>query len=190
MNLTERRDLMAKMDRGICRCRACPLHQSRTHAVPGEGPLPARIMFIGEAPGAKEDESGRPFVGPAGRFLDQSLASHGFDRSHIYLTSCVKCRPPRNRTPHEGELATCQSHWLDHQVELLDPDIIVLLGGVATRQVLGETRSLKDIQGETRTRDGRTYLLTYHPAAAMRFPAPAAGFSQAMTTLRRLAADV
>jgi len=186
MNLTERRDLMAKMDRGIRRCRACPLHQSRTRAVPGEGPVPARIMFIGEAPGAKEDATGRPFVGPAGRFLDQSLAAHGLCRARIYITSCVKCRPPRNRTPHEDELATCQSRWLDRQVQLLDPEIIVLLGGVALRQVLGETRTLKEVQGEMRPRDGRTYLITYHPAAAMRFPAPSAGFRDAMAQLRRL----
>ena len=181
---------MEKMDRGIRRCRACPLHQARTQAVPGEGPVPSRIMFIGEAPGAKEDESGRPFVGPAGRFLSESLATHGLDRADIYITSCVKCRPPRNRTPHADELATCQARWLHRQIDLLDPEIIVLLGGVAVRQVLSERRNLKDVQGEMRTRDGRAYLITYHPAAAMRFPAPAAGFRQAMAKLRKLAADI
>jgi len=155
----------------ICVCTACRLRRGRTHAVPGEGDIGADIMLIGEAPGAREDLQGRPFVGPAGRFLDQLLADNRLERGRVFITSAVKCRPPDNRTPKDDELNTCRRLWLERQIELVDPDLIVLMGKTPLRQLFGEKNAkLSEIHGEIRRKDGRRYLLTYHPAAGMRFP--------------------
>ncbi len=157
---------------GIQRCRKCRLHNSRTHAVPGEGPADARCMFIGEAPGAREDECGRPFVGMAGYFLNDLLANVGIDHESIYITSVIKCRPPDNRDPRADELHTCIPAWLHDQIEVVDPKIIVVLGGVAFGALFDEDAPLKDVHGDLRERDGRRWLITYHPASGMRFPKP------------------
>lgn len=167
-------DRQARLDalhRGICRCRKCLLHASRTHAVPGEGPLDARAMLIGEAPGAEEDRLGLPFRGRSGQFLDELLAGAGLGREEVFITSSVKCRPPGNRRPHADELATCRAAWLVRQMELVHCPRVVLLGATAIRQVLGETGRLDALHGQVRRCDGRDFLLTYHPAAGMRFPA-------------------
>jgi len=177
---------MHELDEGIRVCVRCPLHQSRTHAVPGEGPVPAEVLFIGEAPGAKEDQFGRPFVGPSGRLLNGLLETAGLSREEVYITSCVKCRPPNNRTPHTNELNICQATWLNQQIDLLDPQIIVLLGKVAAQQVLQDARSLRQIHGAIVVRDGRRYLLTYHPAVAFRVPETKDSMEQDMTMLREL----
>jgi DNA polymerase len=143
-------------------------------------------MLIAEAPGAKEDELGRPFCGLSGRFLDKVLADAGIERRELFVTSSVKCRPPRNRTPHQDELATCRRFWLEPQVDLIRPDVVVLMGKVSIGQSLGETGSLSDLHGQVRRLDGRRYLLTYHPAAAMRFPAPRAAMLRDLRKLKRL----
>jgi uracil-DNA glycosylase len=179
---------MGGLDAGIRVCMKCPLHASRTHAVPGEGPVGAEVFFIGEAPGAQEDRLGRPFVGPSGRLLNGLLETAGLKREEVYITSCVKCRPPGNRTPHTGELNTCQQAWLNQQIELVDPQIIVLLGRVAQQQVLQDQRSLRQIHGEVIERDGRRYLLTYHPAVAFRVPETKDSMEQDMAVLRQLLA--
>lgn len=150
-------------------CVACPLHESRTNAVPGEGDPNARLMLIGEAPGEKEDLEGKPFRGRSGRFLDQLLAGAGITRNEIYITSCVKCRPPANRNPRDHELATCRTLWLEPQIKLIDPKLIVLMGKIAARMV-GETGLLKKLHGRLVECNGRSHVLTYHPAAGMRFP--------------------
>ncbi|MFP4250648.1 MAG: uracil-DNA glycosylase [Armatimonadota bacterium] len=155
---------------GIERCLKCRLHETRTHAVPGEGPAEARCMFVGEAPGAREDECGRPFVGMAGEFFGEVLADTGMDRDSVYITSVVKCRPPENRNPRADEAATCIDAWLDDQIALVDPEIIVVLGGVAFKAIFDEDTPLNDAHGQVREHDGRRWLITYHPAAAMRFP--------------------
>ena len=167
-------------------CTACPLYKSRTHAVPGEGNWKARLMLIGEAPGAREDETGSPFCGRAGNHLDKLFAQLGFDRQATFITSTVKCRPPGNRTPHAEELDTCHELWLTEQIELIDPEIVVLLGGTAIRQLLEEDAPLKDMHGETREVNGRKFLMTYHPAAAMRFPDPDEGIQEDFRRLREM----
>ena len=144
-------------------CTKCPLCQSRTIAVPGDGKASARVMLIGEAPGREEDESGLPFVGAAGRFLDQVLEGTGIDRCDLFITNIVKCRPPNNRPPRVGEVETCTSNYLFEQIELIDPDLIVLLGGVAAKKMLG-VKSVNAARGRVIERDGRRYLVGYHPA--------------------------
>jgi DNA polymerase len=129
-------------------------------------------MLVGEAPGAREDECGRPFVGMSGDFLDDLLANVGIDRQGIYITSVIKCRPPENRDPRQDELETCIPAWLHDQIEIIDPQIIVVLGGVAFRALFDERTPLKDVHGEVRERDGRRWMITYHPASGMRFPDP------------------
>jgi DNA polymerase len=188
MTKQERQRRMSELDAGIRACVKCPLHQSRTHAVPGEGPVPAEVFFIGEAPGAKEDQLGRPFVGPSGRLLNEMLDSAGLSRPEVYITSCVKCRPPNNRTPHTNELNICQATWLNEQIDLVDPPIIVLLGKVAAQQVLQDHRSLRQVHGEVVPRDGRLYFLTYHPAVAFRVPETQDSMEQDMAALKGLLA--
>ncbi len=140
--------------------------------MPGEGPADARLMLVGEGPGAKEDEEGRPFCGAAGDCLDGLLDEVGLGRDRVFITSVVKCRPPENREPNRGEAETCTGLYLRRQIELIAPRLVVLLGRVAARYVLHETARLSDVHGELRRQDGRRWLLTYHPAAAMRFPVP------------------
>jgi uracil-DNA glycosylase family 4 len=190
MTKSERQKRMSELDAGIRVCVKCPLHQSRTHAVPGEGPVPARVFFLGEAPGAKEDQLGRPFVGPSGRLLNALLQNAGLERQDVYITSCVKCRPPNNRTPHTTELNTCQTAWLNRQIELVNPHVIVLLGRIALQQLLHDTRSLRQTHGEVLSRDGRQYLLTYHPAVAFRVPETRDRMEQDMNVLKQLVATV
>lgn len=136
----------------------------------GEGPLSAPVMLIGEAPGAAEDAEGRPFVGGAGTFLDQMLSQIGLTRARVFLTNSVKCRPPRNRAPRDDELTVCRERWLDRQIDLVAPGIVVLLGAAAIKQRFGGAPQLSALHGEVRTHGGRIYFLTYHPASAMRFP--------------------
>jgi uracil-DNA glycosylase len=188
MTKQERQNRMHELDEGIRVCVRCPLHQSRTHAVPGEGPVPGEVFFVGEAPGAKEDQLGRPFVGPSGRLLNSLLESAGLRRQDVYITSCVKCRPPGNRTPHTKELDICQTTWLNEQIELVDPHVVVLLGKVAMQQVLQDQRSLRQIHGQIIARDRRLYLLTYHPAVAFRVPETRDSMEEDMAVLKGLLA--
>lgn len=159
-----------RLHAAIRRCTKCRLCASRTHAVPGEGRLDARVMLVGEAPGAREDIEGHPFVGRSGAFLDMMLDRVALHRRDVFITSAVKCRPPSNRPPRPDELATCKAAWLDEQIALVDPSIIVLLGATAVRQTLGRAPALSELHGTTRVEGGRTYFITYHPASAMRFP--------------------
>jgi uracil-DNA glycosylase family 4 len=145
-------------------CVRCPLHASRTFAVPGDGKLSAKVMIIGEAPGKEEDTSGHPFVGGAGRFLNQVLAGSGLSRKDLFITNIVKCRPPGNRPPKKGEVDICTSHYLFEQIALLNPRLIMLLGGVAAKTLLGISR-IAEARGRIIERDGRRYLVGYHPAA-------------------------
>ena len=108
-------------------CTDCPLHRDRTNAVPGEGPADAEVMFIGEGPGFQEDKQGRPFVGAAGQFLEELLASIGANRRDVFIANMIKCRPPQNRDPSPVEISSC-SKYLDRQIELVNPKLIVTLG--------------------------------------------------------------
>lgn len=154
----------------IRRCTACPLWKKRTLAVPGAGPKDAQLMFVGEAPGVEEDRQGLPFVGRSGKFLTEMVHKIGIDRKNVFITGSVKCHPPENRVPTQTELSTCKDLWLDKQVALLKPKLIVLLGSVAIRSSLGEKKDLAKVHGLVVQQNGSTYFLTYHPSAAMRFP--------------------
>lgn len=147
----------------IHNCTRCPLHASRIHAVPGDGPPSAQLMIVGEAPGREEDESGHPFVGAAGRFLNHLLEKIGLRRDDFFITNVVKCRPPGNRTPKKDEIETCTTLYLFKQIELLNPKLIVVLGSVAARSLLGVER-VAEARGRVIERDGRKYLVSYHPA--------------------------
>jgi uracil-DNA glycosylase len=147
----------------ISLCRLCDLALGRTKAVPGEGPCPAGIMLVGEAPGAEEDLTGRPFVGRAGRLLDRSLSLAGINRSEVFITSVVKCRPPLNRRPKKIEMESCNP-YLQSQIDLVHPRVIGVMGNVAAGALL-------NLQGVTALRgqvlQGR-FLVTFHPAAVLR----------------------
>jgi len=177
--------ILVRLHDNVRTCIRCPLHKSRRHAVPGEGNLRAPIMFVGEAPGKMEDEQGRPFVGLAGKFLSRLLEEHGLVREEAFFTSSVKCRPPHNRKPHPDELDTCKRLWLDRQIDLIDPVVVVLLGKVPIRQVLDERGSLDNLHGKIRQRNGRTYQLQYHPAAGRRFPDIRVSMQRDMAKLKR-----
>ncbi len=144
-------------------CIKCPLHESRTIAVPGDGKPTAKVMIIGEAPGKDEDASGHPFVGAAGRFLNSVLEGTGIDRNDLFITNIVKCRPPKNRTPKRLEIETCTSNYLFEQIELVNPKLIMLLGGVAAKKLLG-VKTINEARGKVIERDGRKYIVGYHPA--------------------------
>lgn len=159
-----------KLNDGVRRCRKCPLCKSRENAVPGEGPVNAKIFFLGEAPGKEEDLCGRPFIGRSGKFFEDMLTSIGLLREDVFITSSVKCRPPKNRTPHKNELEICKKNWLNEQIFLLNPAIIVLLGKTALKQFLGREDSLMKLHGQIIQLDGTKCLVTFHPASAMRFP--------------------
>ena len=147
-------------------CTLCQLAKARTNAVPGEGDPGARILFIGEGPGEQEDRQGRPFVGPAGQFLEQLLRRVGLEREQVFITNIVKCRPPGNREPMPEEVALCKP-YLDGQIAALWPSVICLLGKPATMTVLGIGEPMGKIHGQIVERDGVKYVPLYHPAAAL-----------------------
>src|ERR687888_833116 len=165
-------------------CVQCPLHASRTQAVPGEGPATAKVMLIGEAPGREEDQSGQPFVGAAGRFLDQVLAGSGVERRDLFITNVVKCRPEKNRTPRKLEVDTCTSLYLFEQIELVNPALIMLLGSVATKKLLG-VNSVNEVRGRVIEHNNRKYLAGYHPAASFYREDMAENIRQDFTLLRQ-----
>ena len=146
-------------------CYDCELSKQRTIVVPGEGPEKVDLLFIGEAPGWHEDQQGRPFVGPAGQFLDQLIASIGLRRDQVYIANVVKCRPPGNRDPLPVEIQACNK-WLERQIELLQPKVIVTLGRYSmARYFANET--IGKIHGRAKEIDGIIYFPMYHPAAAL-----------------------
>jgi DNA polymerase len=150
-------------------CPLCRLSITRTIAVPGEGPANARIMFIGEGPGEQEDRTGRPFVGAAGRLLDQLLLEAGLNRSEVFITSIVKCRPPGNRDPLPDEVAACRP-YLNAQITLIAPKVICLLGRWAAHSLLSPGLLMTKEHGVPQEREGILYVPLYHPAAALHQP--------------------
>jgi uracil-DNA glycosylase family 4 len=147
-------------------CALCALHRTRTIAVPGDGAADAKIMIIGEAPGQKEDQQGLPFVGAAGQLLNRLLAGIGIAREEVYITNIVKCRPPGNRDPLPDEVSSC-SAYLDRQVELIGPAVILLLGRHALQRILPGAPGISRAHGQLVERNGRAYVPLYHPAAAL-----------------------
>ena len=160
---------LKKLADKIKSCKKCRLSKNRTNAVPGEGNPRAKIMFIGEAPGNKEDETGRPFIGMAGVFLDQLLKNNKIKRKDVFITSVVKCRPPENRNPKTDEINKCAKAYLFKQIKAVKPKIIVLLGNIALKVLLNE-RKMSEIHGKVFIKKKIRYIPTFHPAAGMRFP--------------------
>lgn len=152
------------------RCTKCRLHQSRTHAVFGNGNPEAEIFLIGEGPGYEEDKRGEAFVGRSGQLLDKILAACNFTREkHVFISNIVKCRPPENRNPQPDEQAACLP-YLEEQLELGDPKILVALGSVAAKALLGSEIRITKIRGNWHHYPGRLVMPTYHPSALLRQP--------------------
>ena len=148
-------------------CRACTLADTRTNVVFGVGAENAEVLFIGEAPGASEDAQGEPFVGRAGKLLDDMLAMIGLDRSRIYITNSVKCRPPQNRDPLNTEKDACRG-YLSRQLALMKPKIIVCLGRIAAKAIIKEDFKITQEHGQWFQRGGVQMTAIYHPAALLR----------------------
>lgn len=153
----------------IGECDRCPLGETRTCLVFGVGDPHADLMFIGEAPGRNEDLKGEPFVGAAGKLLDELLASIGLVRSQVYIANVLKCRPPSNRDPKPEEIETC-TPFLREQIELVDPKVIATLGNFATKFVLGTDKGITQLRGKLYHVDGRQVVPIFHPAAALYSP--------------------
>jgi uracil-DNA glycosylase len=156
-----------ELDKQIKDCTKCDLCKARIQAVPGDGSFKADILFIGEAPGAREDEKGIPFCGPAGKFLDELLSSISLSRKDIYITNMVKCRPPSNRDPEPEEIETCRD-WLDKQIELINPKIIVVLGRHSMAKFM-PNKKISQIHGKVfRQKEMNRFIVAfYHPAVAL-----------------------
>lgn len=159
--------LLASIRNEIGDCHRCPLSKGRTNLVFGEGVPSARLMFIGEGPGADEDREGRPFVGRAGQLLTRMIKAMGLDRSEVYIANVVKCRPPGNRDPEQFEIETCFP-FLQAQIEAISPEVIVGLGRVAVSTLLGRKISMTRIRGNLQDVNGIPLMPTYHPAFLLR----------------------
>jgi uracil-DNA glycosylase family 4 len=165
MTAQKHEDSLEKIAGDVRGCPLCKLARTRKNAVPGEGQTSAKIMFIGEAPGRSEDEKGKPFVGAAGQILDNVLKNAGIERSQVFITNIVKCRPPNNRVPEEDELIACRP-YLDRQIALIKPKVICILGRTAYSSILGGS-SITANRGKIVERTGQKYFSTFHPAAVI-----------------------
>lgn len=178
----------AALEDDIRACRACVLCERRKQAVPGVGDRLARWMLVGEAPGAEEDERGEPFVGQAGRLLDNMLAAIGLDRTQdVYIANAVKCRPPHNRTPERVELAACLP-YLDRQIALVQPRLLVALGRPAAQALLDRELAISAARGKRFERQGIPVVVTYHPAYLLRNPQDKAKAWEDLCFARRMMA--
>lgn len=159
-------DALAEQARG---CRRCRLREGCRGVVFGEGNPAARLVFMGEAPGAEEDLQGRPFVGAAGQLLDRILAAAGINRAEVYITNVVMCRPPFNRLPQPPEVEACRT-FLEAKLRLIAPPLVVCLGALATQALVDPEGRITRMRGRWFEKDGRVYLPTFHPAALLRDP--------------------
>jgi uracil-DNA glycosylase len=161
-------EILRQVAKEVSTCTRCMLHYSRKNAVPGEGPLNAEIMFIGEGPGFHENEQGRPFVGAAGKFLEELLSSIGMKRGDVFIGNVVKCRPPNNRDPLPEELAAC-SEYLERQIQAINPKVIVTLGRYSMARFLPNAK-ISDVHGQSFSFKNRLIVPMFHPAAALHQP--------------------
>ncbi len=159
---------LAQIAREVSICQRCMLHHSRKLAVPGEGPVDSEIMFIGEGPGFHENEQGRPFVGAAGKYLEELLAKINLQRGEVFIGNVVKCRPPNNRDPLPDELAAC-SDYLERQIQVINPKVIVTLGRFSMARFLPNAK-ISDVHGQSFRIKGRMIVPMFHPAAALHQP--------------------
>jgi len=181
--MSELTDLYAE----IAVCQRCALSSGRRNAVPGEGPENADIMFVGEAPGFHEDRQGKPFVGAAGHFLNELLASIGLGREDVYICNVLKCRPPDNRDPKAEEIEACRP-FLDRQIELVAPKMIVTLGRFSMARWFPNVR-ISRIHGQPKKIGGVLYLPMFHPAAALHQPRYRVDIEQDMLKIPQLLAQ-
>jgi uracil-DNA glycosylase family 4 len=164
---------LERLAKEVCQCRKCDLGSSRTNAVPGEGSAAARIMFVGEAPGADEDAQGRPFVGRAGQLLDKIITACNLKREEVYIGNVLKCRPPENRDPRPDEIISCLP-YIQRQIELINPEVIVALGAHAARTLLNTPKSIGQLRGQFHEyfpglgRPAIKLMATFHPAYLLR----------------------
>lgn len=163
-----REQALASLAAEIATCTRCPLHATRTHAVPGEGSPHAEIVIIGEAPGKQEDLAGRPFVGRSGTLLEKLLAEAGLQRTDVWIGNVVKCRPPDNRDPKPAERQACAA-FLERQIALIDPAIIITLGRFSMKRYFPKAR-ISQIHGQMQAVNGRFVIPMFHPAAALHNP--------------------
>ena len=160
-------DTWEELEQSISHCKKCKLCDNRTNIVFGTGNKNAKIMFIGEGPGADEDMQGEPFVGKAGKLMNEAFKGLGIKREEVYIANIVKCRPPSNRDPQEDEAEACMD-YLRNQVMLVKPRIIVLLGRIALQNILGKECSITHMRGNWVEKKGIIYMPTWHPAALLR----------------------
>lgn len=177
-------DSLEELQRLLEGCQRCPLWSGRNNLVFGSGSGNAQLMFIGEAPGRAEDARGLPFVGPAGRLLDDLLDGIGLQRSEVYITNVVKCRPPGNRDPLPEEMGACRPFLL-RQIELIKPKIVCALGRVAAGSLLGKTVQMSRIHGTRLNGDGYFVVPVFHPAAALRTPSNMSALEEDFKNLKR-----
>ena len=156
-----------ELENSIINCNKCKLYQGRQNIVFGTGNKEADLMFIGEGPGADEDRQGEPFVGRAGKLMDLAFQIIGLEREEVYIANIVKCRPPNNRNPEQDEATACMN-YLRNQVILVKPKIIVLLGSVALKNILGQEYGITASRGKWIEKKGIKYMPTWHPAALLR----------------------
>lgn len=169
----EKQAQLAKIEEQVRACQKCPLAEGRIHAVPGIGNPDADIVFIGEGPGEKEDKAGEPFVGAAGKFLDEMLADIKLKREDVFITNVVKCRPPQNRDPFPDEVDICTKNYLWEQLDIIAPTVIATLGRHAMHRFIPVDKKISETHGKllslTSPKTGRSFNIVplYHPAAAL-----------------------
>jgi uracil-DNA glycosylase family 4 len=161
--------LLSQLQSSVIGCRKCNLCETRNNIVFGAGHEKARLMFIGEAPGADEDKQGLPFVGRAGILLGKMIAAMGYTREEVYICNIVKCRPPENRDPEPDEIASCLP-YLEEQIRIINPQVIVGLGRYACQTLLGTKTPMAQIRGQWQDRGGIKFMPTFHPAYLLRNP--------------------
>lgn len=176
-------NLWEELENSCKNCNKCKLAQGRNNVVIGCGNKNAKVMFIGEGPGADEDAQGIPFVGKAGKLMNMAFAGIGINREEVYITNIVKCRPPNNRNPEKDEADACKE-YLQTQIELIKPKIIVLLGSVALNNILGEEYGITKARGQWVEKDGIKYMPTFHPAALLRDETKKIAFWKDLKTVR------
>ena len=164
--MSAQNELLESIKNGVIRCVLCGLSITRKNAVPGSGNIRKKIILIGEAPGKNEDETGSPFVGSAGKILDQALIAARLERNDIYITNVVKCRPPNNRVPTDEEIGICTSEYLKKEIDIISPKIICILGATALKSLLG-LKYMTPYRGQIVNRPPLRYFITYHPAATI-----------------------
>lgn len=163
----EKDTTMIKLKEIVMSCKKCRLADNRNNVVFGEGNFYARLMFIGEGPGAEEDAQGRPFVGRAGQLLDKMILAMGLKREEVYIANIVKCRPPNNRAPFRDEAELCKPYLIE-QIKFIKPELIICLGSIATNYLLNEDVSITKVRGSIRDFNGIKVIPTYHPAYLLR----------------------